>query len=341
VEVVDRGLFPPQAVADPHPMPEPSACSEPTDARRLRAMAARALDAAAAEDGHTLLPQEALASRIAVLPIRPAPELTEDIFRAVGPDMEPLIKPLELEGGVPAWQLHDFVQTKRIISDRVSRRVGGRPLVGNEDWRALVDRAIREPPPVRGSSPRADRDIRARAEKTEALAAVHAARLSIVIGPAGTGKTTLLKALLLARDVQNGGALLLAPTGKARVQLQRKAARDGATSLAQAKTIAQFLLPTGRYDGSTGAYRVTNAIGDREGGFRTVIIDEASMHQLAATLDAIDTGQVSRLVLVGDPRQLPPIGAGRPFVDIYQASPGADAKTDRRRCRRAADDHAR
>ena len=35
---------------------------------------------------------------------------------------------------------------------------------------------------------------------------------------------------------------------------------------------------------------------------------------LAATLDAF-TG-VDRLILVGDPRQLPPIGAGRPFVDL-------------------------
>jgi hypothetical protein len=38
--------------------------------------------------------------------------------------------------------------------------------------------------------------------------------------------------------------------------------------------------------------------------------------QLAATFDAIETTAVERLILVGDPRQLPPIGAGRPFVDI-------------------------
>ena len=33
--------------------------------------------------------------------------------------------------------------------------------------------------------------------------------------------------------------------------------------------------------------------------------------QLAAVLDALSG--VQRLILVGDPRQLPPIGAGRPF----------------------------
>ena len=38
--------------------------------------------------------------------------------------------------------------------------------------------------------------------------------------------------------------------------------------------------------------------------------------QLAALIDALSN--VERLVLVGDPRQLPPIGAGRPFVDVIQ-----------------------
>src|SRR5439155_7362131 len=50
---------------------------------------------------------------------------------------------------------------------------------------------------------------------------------------------------------------------------------------------------------------------------RTVIVDECSMlteEMLAALLDSLKG--VERLILVGDPRQLPPIGAGRPFVDI-------------------------
>lgn len=321
VDVVDRGLFPPQAVLAAHPVPEPSACAEPTDARRVRALAVSVLDAAAAGEGHTLLPQEALGVRIGAMPLRPAPVLTEDIFRAVSPDLEPIVRPVQLPGGVPAWQLDELQETRRIISDRVTRRMRGQPLPGTEDWRALVDAAIGVAAPESDPSPRAARDRLARAEKAEALAAIHAARFTAIIGPAGTGKTTLLKALLLARDVRDGGVLLLAPTGKARVQLQRKAATDGGDSLAQAKTIAQFLLASGRYNGRTGAYRVTGDAGSREGGYRTVVIDEASMlteKQLAATLDAIETGKIARLVLVGDPRQLPPIGAGRPFVDVIR-----------------------
>jgi hypothetical protein len=52
-------------------------------------------------------------------------------------------------------------------------------------------------------------------------------------------------------------------------------------------------------------------------GAETVIIDEASMlteEMLGATLDAVRGAK--RVILIGDPRQLPPIGAGRPFVDL-------------------------
>jgi ATP-dependent exoDNAse (exonuclease V) alpha subunit len=147
-----------------------------------------------------------------------------------------------------------------------------------------------------------------------ALEELYRSRVSVLIGPAGTGKTTLLLALLSLDQVRKGGVLLLAPTGKARVQMQKKAGD------VKAFTLAQFLLGLDRYDPQTGAYVVTNAP-SRENGFATVVIDEASMlteDQLAATLDGIDASSVQRLILVGDPRQLPPIGAGRPFVDVIR-----------------------
>ena len=119
----------------------------------------------------------------------------------------------------------------------------------------------------------------------------------MLIGAAGTGKTTLLSLIANHPDVAGRGVLLLAPTGKARVQMQTRIGR-------RAQTIAQFLLPLGRYDTRTGGYLLTG--GDREGGYGTVIIDECSMlteEQLAATIDALEN--VQRLILVGDPGQLP------------------------------------
>src|SRR5690606_26050699 len=82
-----------------------------------------------------------------------------------------------------------------------------------------------------------------------------------------------------------------------------------------AQTVAQFLNSRGRYDGKSGRYMVTE--GPRAQGFGTVIVDEASMlteDMLGALFDALQG--VKRFILVGDPAQLPPIGAGRPLVDI-------------------------
>jgi len=137
-------------------------------------------------------------------------------------------------------------------------------------------------------------------------------RFSVLIGPAGTGKTTLLKVLCQENNIQAGGILLLAPTGKARVRMETQ------TGIKGAKTIAQFLLPIDRYDAQTGRYRLSEQPAIEAG--KTVIIDEASMlteEQLGSVLNGLKG--VERLILVGDPRQLPPIGSGRPFLDIVNS----------------------
>src|SRR5690606_20153667 len=64
---------------------------------------------------------------------------------------------------------------------------------------------------------------------------------------------------------------------------------------------------------------------------RTVVIDECSMltmDDLAAVLDALDLAHVQRLILVGDPNQLPPIGVGRPFADLTSYLETTDARSD-------------
>jgi ATP-dependent exoDNAse (exonuclease V) alpha subunit len=105
----------------------------------------------------------------------------------------------------------------------------------------------------------------------------------------------------------------LAPTGKARVRLQRATGRE-------ASTIAQLLYRLGRYDGARQRPRFQGK--ERHRKERTVVIDECSMltmDDLYAVLQALDTGHVQRIILVGDPNQLPPIGVGRPFADFAAA----------------------
>ena len=97
----------------------------------------------------------------------------------------------------------------------------------------------------------AERELeeRARSEKAAALEQLFHSRLCVLIGPAGTGKTTLLRMLCSLPGLAEKGLLLLAPTGKARVRLEDQTGMRGAE-----QTLAQFLLRQQRYDGETGAY---------------------------------------------------------------------------------------
>ncbi|MBJ6907671.1 AAA family ATPase, partial [Vibrio cholerae] len=52
---------------------------------------------------------------------------------------------------------------------------------------------------------------------------------------------------------------------------------------------------------------------------KTVIIDESSMlteAMFAGILKLVDP-HAQRIIFIGDPSQLPPIGAGRPFVGFF------------------------
>jgi len=92
------------------------------------------------------------------------------------------------------------------------------PIDATWDWRTEIDNAINEPAAA-GDADEQD----AREEKAAALRALARARIAVLVGPAGTGRTTMLKALC-SHPSTRGRVLLLAPTGKARVQLGERSA---------------------------------------------------------------------------------------------------------------------
>ncbi len=92
-------------------------------------------------------------------------------------------------------------------------------------------------------------------------------------------------------------------------------------------TVAQFLFQLKRYDGLRQKVRFEGD--EKYKQEKTVVIDECSMltmDDLLATLLALDLTHVQRVILVGDPNQLPPIGVGRPFADLVAYLDAADAK---------------
>lgn len=157
-----------------------------------------------------------------------------------------------------------------------------------------------------------DRYERILSEQSEVCQRVLPKAISVVSGAAGTGKTTIINAIIQAIENAHGSSAafkLLAPTGKAADRLRERTNKD-------AQTIHSFLMKKGWLNPHNMTF---NSGGQRESTYITYIIDEASMLDLpvlATLFRAINWNSVQRLILVGDPNQLPPIGTGRVFADL-------------------------
>ena len=134
----------------------------------------------------------------------------------------------------------------------------------------------------------------------------------MVCGAAGTGKTTVVKAIIQAIEKAHGTGTsfqLLAPTGKAADRLRELTGKEAAT-------LHSFLAQRGWLNKN---FTFKRRGGQREDGFTTYIIDESSMLDLpllATFFRAVNWNAVQRLIFVGDPNQLPPIGTGKVFADL-------------------------
>ncbi|MBN2489872.1 MAG: AAA family ATPase [Planctomycetes bacterium] len=169
------------------------------------------------------------------------------------------------------------------------------------------------------------------AEQAAAVRMALRAPVSLVTGGPGTGKTTVVAAVLLALrelGVPAEAVALAAPTGKAAWRLAEAVARvfDG-TSLAaddpfraiDARTLHRRLA----YLPAAGRFRHH---GNNPLPARVVIVDEASMIDvflMERLLSAVR--EDGRLVLLGDADQLPSVDAGAVFRDLVAAG-GAAAR---------------
>ncbi|QRK05245.1 AAA family ATPase [Archangium violaceum] len=313
VGMIDRGLLPDSTIAARHPVPAPSTVSSPNDPRRLRAALVATLRRAA-DDGDALLSVTEAIQRAAKLDLAHPCEIGSDWPSTNQAVLEGVIEQVDVTtervGGskTPAIQLTPLEEREAKLRSILSKRAQKPVAPIKADWKKLLVQAITE---AGGKfDPKNERHAEALTEQAIALERVTSRRLTALVGRAGTGKTSVLGALMLCQAIAKDGILLLAPTGKARVRL-------GKATNAEAMTVAQFLYRLKRYDGKRQRPLFTGEEKYRKE--KTVVIDESSMltmDDLLAVLDALDLAHVQRIILVGDPNQLPPIGVGRPFADL-------------------------
>jgi exodeoxyribonuclease V alpha subunit len=142
-------------------------------------------------------------------------------------------------------------------------------------------------------------------EQWAAVRAAFGARVSVLTGGPGVGKTETTREIVAEAEAAHATIALCAPTGRAARRLEE-------TTGHEAKTI----------------HRLLEWMPGREPAFRPgrplpvdlIIVDESSMLNLRlAEVLLGGLAETTHVVFVGDADQLPPIGAGKPFEDLIAA----------------------
>lgn len=152
-------------------------------------------------------------------------------------------------------------------------------------------------------------DIEFAGQQIEALKTAVNSQIMVLTGGPGTGKTTLIRAILKIREARGYRVMLAAPTGRAAKRMSNATGHE-------AKTIHRMLEYIGDRGSSGGFMR--NESNPLECDL--LVVDEASMidqilfHHL---LKAIPKG--ASMIFVGDVNQLPSVGAGNVLKDIIDS----------------------
>jgi RecD/TraA family predicted helicase len=210
--------------------------------------------------------------------------------------------------------LKEIFNQERVIEKQVRNLVGRLPIeikrpFSEEKWKNEIHRSG------------CDLDLKAPEEYAEAVDGqknvcmqIFQKPVSVLSGAAGTGKTNVINAIIKAIKATSNNTekcLLLAPTGKASDRMREATGEN-------AKTIHQFLASKGWLNNN---FTFKREGGRKEEDITTYIIDETSMIDLtlmATLFKAINWDYAKRIIFVGDPNQLPPIGKGKVFADVIE-----------------------
>ena len=156
-----------------------------------------------------------------------------------------------------------------------------------------------------------DAGIELEAKQREAVMSVLSNKISVITGSAGTGKTTVLKVCIAVLKKLHKGqckVTLTAPTGRAAMRMSLATGLETGAS-----TIHSLLGLTGQEDENV-------EVTPNQVSTDVLFIDEASMCELSLFYKLLyNTDEHAKIVLIGDPNQLPPVGAGEVLKSIIES----------------------
>jgi exodeoxyribonuclease V alpha subunit len=252
------------------------AAADPADPRRGRALVAHLLSRAARE-GHTAQPAAQVASGVGQFNFA-------DGRAAVEAALEDGTARLDDTGDRPLVTLARYADAEETIAEGIARLVAESEPLSDEEAVVAASEGLDD-------------------TQRHAVLAAAAFGVSVLTGGPGTGKSRTVAAIVELTRSQGLDVALAAPTGRAAKRLEELTG-------APASTLHRLL----GAQGTTGAF---SRGPDWPVEAELIVVDEASMldaELCAALLDACAEG--SHLLLVGDPAQLPSIGAGRVLADI-------------------------
>ena len=244
-------------------------------------------------NGHTFLPRRKLVEATGVLLEVPC-QMLEDCLTTLLDRGEAELERIAGQEAVYLPALHD---AEAFIAQRLGEMSASR-LLPPDGLDRLIDRIQRE------------QRITYAPQQRQAVELAAERQVMLLTGGPGTGKTTCLRGVLDLFDRMGLETALAAPTGRA-------AKRLGELCGTEASTIHR-LLETGFDPHSGRLVFAKNSYAPLQAD--AVIVDETSMVDvplMAALLDALEGD--CRLVLVGDPDQLPSVGPGNLFADLIRS----------------------
>ena len=267
---------------------------DPTSPERAKSGVLYVLSYNAGQSGHTCLPRERLVEATAkLLEITPE-QVDEAVTALLREDALRVVRTKTQAGDRALIYTRAAYDCERTIAERL----------------VLLDRSCvrMENTDVNGFITREERNggIAYAYLQKQAIAGALENGVSVITGGPGTGKTTVVRALLRIFDSVGLRVALAAPTGRAAKRLS-EATSD------EARTVHR-LLEMSYADGGHAEFARNERNRLEED---VIIVDESSMLDeplTCALLKAVKPG--ARLVLIGDADQLPSVGAGNVLRDI-------------------------